>query len=727
MALTGGAIRAEQTAPVPLDKLPPGALARLQLPRVSFTVHDEGPFAISPDGKTVAAIIQYSSQLLGVALHDLASGRTIPLEVDNQQPGRDLMTALAFSPDGKTLVGGNRDGDLYSWCLATGKPGSLLADKERDDRQTTIRSLAFSPDGRYLAVGRDSPRYFQHRHGVIDHGTPNATLIVRNGQTGKKLWAIEAQTGGVTAVAFSPDGQVLWSGGRAWERSDKPIRRWDIQSGQEIAWAAYGILNYLRSILWSDVVNTLAVSADGRMLVAATDRDGIQMWNVATGREARRLPGHGAWFGPDGDAIVVAEGSTLRFWDLSSQKYLRSQTVGAVAVRRAAVLPSRGVVAQRFYSGMFVLEPSGAIEELRLTGQVDGPMASARIESLAFSADGDVVASVGPDSLLTNGGSLHLWDAATGKERALSKELGGQEVRHAAFSADGTRLAIATNDSASIWDAVGARALHHLDLQPARPGWPTELVFSTDGAWLATASNVDSFVNLWNASTGSFVRHFVVPLALQNPTVAFAFSPDGMSLISATINVSSSESVDAGRRRVQIDTTTRVCVWETATGRQVSTVDIPETRLIELSPDGRLIVGASGNAFRVREVSTGREIRAIPYSRGYLTVSAFSPDSRLVALGYEDGAVHLWDVQSSTEVQRFAGHAAAVSALAFARDGSRLASGAVDGSAFVWRVKTIGDSIRHWPRGVGGGRGWTVGANMPGHSGTRSADRPANP
>jgi WD40 repeat protein len=346
-------------------------------------------------------------------------------------------------------------------------------------------------------------------------------------------------------------------------------------------------------------------------------------------------------------------------------------------------------VAETYGPGLFVLEPSGATRELRLSGQADGPLASERIDSLAFSADGGMLASVGPDILADGGGSLHLWDAATGKEHPLSKELGGQEVRHAAFSADGTRLATTSSDAVSIWDALGARAIRHLDLsQAAERGVPTRLLFSTDGVWLATDNSGKSVVQLWNAATGTFVRQVLAPTNnLQNPTVAFAFSPDGMSLISATANTSSSESVDAsGRRHSLLNLTTRVCVWETATGRRVSMVDIPETRAIALSPDGRLTVGASGNAFRVREVSTGREIQIIPDSRRYLSVVAFSPDSRLVALaGEADGAVHLWDLRGGKEVQRFAGHAA-VTALAFAPDGSRLASGAGDGSAYVWRL-----------------------------------------
>src|SRR5438046_8577863 len=63
---------------------------------------------------------------------------------------------------------------------------------------------------------------------------------------------------------------------------------------------------------------------------------------------------------------------------------------------------------------------------------------------------------------------------------------------------------------------------------------------------------------------------------------------------------------------------------------------------------------------------------------------AFSPDSKLVAAGQDDGRIALWDAATARLVRSWAAHEGAVQSLAFARDGKQLASGGRDGNVRLW-------------------------------------------
>jgi WD40 repeat protein len=114
----------------------------------------------------------------------------------------DQVNTVAFSPDGRTIASGARDGSLALWDAGTG------AEVRYGPPRGIVFALAYSPDGRTLAVaGRKGVRLV----GVV---------------SGKESRL--ATEGDVTAVAFSPDGTRLVTGGtdrRSPSGSDRPGRR----------------------------------------------------------------------------------------------------------------------------------------------------------------------------------------------------------------------------------------------------------------------------------------------------------------------------------------------------------------------------------------------------------------------------------------------------------------------------------------------------------------------
>ncbi|MDV9196502.1 WD40 repeat domain-containing protein [Streptomyces sp. Wh19] len=155
--------------------------------------------AFSPDGKTLASVGDASDKRSypnnePAKLWDLT--RIDPEPYGQGAPRRnlaleDVTYAVAFSPDSKTLATGGPGGDVRLWDVATGRLKATLA-----NRLFEARDLAFSPDGRSLAVTADG--------GVLlwNLADRRPSAILADDDTGYG-------DDEVRELAFSPDGRFL--------------------------------------------------------------------------------------------------------------------------------------------------------------------------------------------------------------------------------------------------------------------------------------------------------------------------------------------------------------------------------------------------------------------------------------------------------------------------------------------------------------------------------------
>jgi RNA polymerase sigma factor (sigma-70 family) len=626
------------------DPLPGGALARMGT--VRFRLGGWGvSVAFTADGRRLLSNEWGGG---GPRLWEVSTGRPLG---QRSLPGNQTVGVIALSPDGQTVAAGGTDGAITLLDLHTGKTVQRLVGPAEE-----ASALAFSPDGKLLASGRDFdfPR---------KHGQDNPIQLWDVG-TGKELRRLVGHKDTVLSLAFSPDGLTLASGG---QRYDATLRLWDVGTGDE-RFALKGHGGELRSVVFSP---------DGRTVATGSIDKTIRLWDPATGKEKGRLTGHredvmAVAFSPDGK--LLASGGfdrTLRLWDPAAGKQLwqaeEDEAGNAGTLHSSSRFRiNRGITAVAFSPDGRALAAAGRDHTLHLFDVASGrevrpiPGQFDAVAAVAFSPDGNRLWTMAGDR------NLRTWEAATGKEAGTLTTSSGLPLC-VAFSADG-RLAATGGERdkmAHVWELATGKELQRL----TAPDVIGALAFAPDGRTLATANRWQrAEVRLWDVSTGKLLHQLPAPAERGNTVASLAFTPDGRTLAGAT---------DDGI----------IVFWDPTTGVESRPpLKHPEhCNLAAFSPDGRtLAVGNMNATICLYELDTGKErlrCRGWPF--------CFSPGGRLLASGQERGVVSVWDLATGQEAGRFRGHRGDIASLAFSPDGTRLASGSQDTTALVWDVSAL--------------------------------------
>jgi len=627
------------------DPLPEHALARLGTTRFRETA-----LALTPDGKTLVVL----SRNGGLSLCDATTGREIHrLGEGLSDPGK-----AALSPDGKLLIVAF-DSSIYAWEVASGRRLHVL-----NNFQDELHSMALSPDGSTLAVG------FGIRS-AVGYGSGQAIRLLAM-PSGKLLREFGNQPdSNIYSLAFSPDGKTMAVDSVALRpdgnfKGPCTLQLWDPSTGKQ-----RGVLGEPH-----ESCRKVAFSPKGDLLATVennTPHDGgtVRILQVATGRllrqwsvEARHLV---LAFAPEGKLLAAGGWGDTRVWDPESGKEIIRFPFGVDSLLFSA-------------DGRFLLTSSGLVRiwqtsTWKETREIRGHQAL--VSCLAFAPDGNTIATGSWDR------TVRLWDASSGQElTCLETNEGG--FRSLAFSNDGKLLATGggMNDGICIWNWRSRRLIRRLD----NPHDEYDgLAFTLDGKTLASFGQQYHGVHLWDVATGKVLPKWNGKVIGAS---GLAMSPDGRCLAT---------KYDTGLARL----------WDIATGKLIREAgEEPnmsnQGRILAFSPDGRMLA-VGGQELALLEVASGQTRWTLASGSHRLEVAsgqtrwtlasgfhrpisalAFSPNSRLLAVGSEDADVLIQDVLCNEEIGRLKGHYRPVGAVAFSPDGKKLASGGGDMMPLVW-------------------------------------------
>jgi RNA polymerase sigma factor (sigma-70 family) len=656
---------------VPRDEpLPAGSTLRFGTSRFRHGV-SIGTLAVSTDGKTAVVSTPpppFSLPHGSTRAFDLVSGRAL------FTLGGGPAESIAVSPDGRTIVT-KQQPRLHVFDSRTGK---ALRSIDLPGAQPLPEgdALAFTPDGKGLATTFDGKDIH-----LIDFasGLTIRTFVHDNHDpSGYPL---------VLAIAFSPDGKWMASGGYEDGKGNYSVCLWDVETGKKVR-------RFLNGKDGCDV-RGLAFSPDGKMLAIVGTRSGafLRLFDVDTGMEQRAFPKDGdprtrrgsVAFAPDGKTVAVASAS-LRVYDVTTgEERLR--------VDRRARDP-------HFTDGgkTLVAAVDGAIYRWdTATGKTltPGGMDSG-VEQVLVTPDGGRVITRDGD------GYGHLWDGTSGRHlRRFSAA--SPWLRCAALSPDGRFLAAPVDDSSAMFTDPGnpyhgpygsrirlydLAADEHVDRFPAFQGAARDLAFTKDGGKLVTSEGSGGMVRIWDVETGKEERSFnILPDALNKQWYFVResrLSPNGKT-------VAATYEAGMGNRRlgdVRVSRPLVVRLWDVATGKELP--EFGGGPPVAFSPDARLVVTTGGH---VRHVTTGKRVATLPGGESVLA-AAFSPDGRFLATAVPGGVLQVWEVATWTRRNKFKGHRDQVTTLAFA-PGGQLLSGSLDTTVLAWDMQPplVADSV----------------------------------
>lgn len=552
---------------------------------------------------------------------------------------------VAFSPDGRWLASGSYDGQV-----------SLVRTSDwlpiwTDTRWIApIHHVSFSPDGQVLAIGDASGdiRLLNMQTLALER------VLQGNQQPARAIGFLQnhgliiAATGGISEVnptSFSP-GYI-----RTWDRNNPG------DSPNEI-------LNHPSQF------SSLDVSSKGA--VAASTWNGRVRWfQDIFNQEPTWLPEEldqstHVDFSPQGDQLAqVGWHSGVRIWDVVEKRLLQTLDLPTCSCVRFSADGKELFLAARHEAIVYRWDLSSNSLRDMFFGH------TRPILDISVSPDGLFVATASID------GTIRIWE--TGKKHSDQRFRGHtDEIDAIAVSPRGDFFVSGSRDhTAKLWDTATGKVRFEWnpDAQPVRA-----VAVSNDGNQIALGGKS---VRIIDAARGTELRKIQIDRGYVR---TLKFAPDDSKLLAGTHIDATNPSESSGNLMV-ISTGDWVDhkKWHDVSGEGIWAMDYSE--------DGHWFAsGGTSGKITLRNAASGAIIERWSHGAGWISSLAFSSDNKHLAVGCWDVSgtktksvpIRIWDLETMKLAQELAGHSLAVFALDYSSDGKRLISGGSAGDLLFW-------------------------------------------
>ncbi len=309
--------------------------------------------------------------------------------------------------------------------------------------------------------------------------------------------------------------------------------------------------------------------------------------------------------------------------------------------------------------------------------------------AFASSADGKMFAAA-------DGETLRIWETGTAREvQKLACEIDGQSSPPICFDPTGSTVAVVSKDrSIRLFDTATGKQIRSI---PSGEHPPHCLGFSADGKTLLAVGdwNEKQPIREWATDTGKLLRStaFKVGAGITR-THCLAFSPGADKI---AVEGATQERVKRPDGSTSVFTIYRLCLWDTATGKEVLRT-AGETEPIwaaTFSSDGQFVatigMGSEGAIWDTQNGNLRQRVKTYPDGSrpDALSTIAFSQDGKKLAAVGNGAAIQVWNAPGGDSLDSFGiGHRAALTALRYSPDGGTLATASVDHSIRLWDTTT---------------------------------------